>query len=61
MTTPTVDYMLDLTLICNGYHEWPVYGGTIVVKEDTLREALEDAYDQHMPSWPEFVDLNFQD
>ena len=58
MTVPTVEYMLDATLISNGLHRWPAKGGEITVAGDELRQALEDAYDPLMPNWPAMVEID---
>ena len=55
---PTVEYMLDATLISNGVHRWPVEGGTVEIATAELRSALENAYDSLMPTWPSTVEID---
>jgi hypothetical protein len=54
---PTVESMLDATLISNGIHRWPAEGGAIEITTDELRSALEDAHDPTMPNWPAMVEI----
>lgn len=58
---PTVNEVLNRTRTSNGFHAWPVYGGSITVPEQVLRSCLEDAYDQYMPNWPTLVYIPFSD
>ena len=53
--TPSVEYMLDATLISNGIHRWPTEGGAIQIATADLRQALEAAYDPLMCGWPAMV------
>jgi hypothetical protein len=54
---PTVEFMLDATLISNGIHRWPADGGAIEISTAELRQALEDAYDPTMPNWSAMVEI----
>lgn len=56
VTIPTVNDVLASTAIVNGFHAWPVQGGTIRLAEAELRPELEAAYDPTMPDWPVLVD-----
>ena len=55
--TPTVADLLKQTAIGNGLHRWSCEGGSIEVPADELRQALEEAYDPTMPSWPAMVEI----
>ena len=57
-TVPTVEYLLDATLVSNGIHRWPVEGGAIDITTDELRTALEDAYCPTMAAWPSLVTID---
>ena len=56
-TVPTVDDLLSSTAIGNGFHRWNVKGGSVYIDSETLRQALEEAYDPFMSGWPAMVDL----
>ena len=53
---PTVEDILNQTAVSNGFHDFAVEGGTIRISIDTLRQALENAYDPNMPNWVTLVD-----
>ena len=55
MTVPTVDALLASTAIGNGWHDWPIEGGSIRVETAALRIALERAYDPSMPNWASVI------
>ena len=55
--TPTVESMLDATLISNGIHRWPTEGGEIQIATADLRQALKAAYDPTMYNWPAMVEI----
>ena len=55
---PTVEFMLDATLISNGIHRWPTEGGEIQIATAELRQALEAAYDPTMYNWPAMVEID---
>lgn len=55
-SVPTPDFLLDVTAIGNGYHDWAVEGGVIRVTTDELRPFLEQAYDPNMPNWVALID-----
>lgn len=56
-TVPTVGDALSNTSVGNGYHDWPVEGGTIRLSEAGLKPALEAAYDPSAPDWQTLVSL----
>lgn len=56
MPIPTVDSLLASTAIGNGWHDWPIEGGSIRVETAALRIALGRAYDPFMPNWASFID-----
>ena len=56
--TPTVEFMLDATLISYGNHRWPAEGGAVEITTAELRPALEAAYDLTMPNWPAMVEID---
>jgi len=58
MTIPTVEDLLQSTAIGWGKHQWRIDCSVITVDHNELREALEDAYDPTMPSWPAMVQLD---
>jgi hypothetical protein len=58
MIVPTVEFVLDATLISNGIHRWPTEGGAIEITADELRQALENAYDPTMPNWTAMVEID---
>lgn len=53
---PSVQDVLDYTYVSNGFHQWGVTGGVVLVQTKDLRAALEDAYDANMVEWPSLVD-----
>ena len=55
---PTVESMLDATLVSNGIHRWPTEGGEITIATAELRQALDAAYDETMPNWPAMVEID---
>ena len=57
-TIPTVEFILDATLISHGNHRWPTEGGEITIATDELRPALEAAYDPAMPNWSAMVEID---
>lgn len=54
---PTVESMLDATLISHDIHRWPTEGGAVQITTAELRQALEAAYDPDMPNWPAMVEV----
>jgi hypothetical protein len=48
MIVPTVEFILEVTLISDGIHRWPTKGGEIQIATAELRQALEAAYDPTM-------------
>ena len=61
MSAPTVTEILSDTAIGNGYHRWAVEGGSITVTADSLRPALEAAYDPTMPDWTALIGYDKED
>lgn len=55
MAIPTIDSLLASTAIGNGWHDWPVEGGSVRIETAALRIALEQAYDPYMPSWASVI------
>lgn len=55
VTVPTVTDLLIQTSTSNCLHRWPVPGGSVMLRREQLRPALEDAYDPTMPDWPAMV------
>jgi hypothetical protein len=58
MNVPTVEHMLDATLVSNGLHRWPTKGSDIYLLTHDLRQALKAAYNPLMPNWPAMVEIN---
>lgn len=56
--TLTVDELMDSTAVGGGFHDWATDAAVIRVTAEQLRPALEAAYDENMPNWPVFVDLD---
>jgi len=58
MSNITVQNVLDMTVVSNGFHDFALEGGTVRISEDRLRPALEAAFDPDFPNWVELVQLD---
>lgn len=56
---PNVDHVLANCRESNGFYSWDVEGGRILLTEEQLRPALEEAYEEGMPGWTAFVNIDY--
>ncbi|MEB3317182.1 MAG: hypothetical protein VKO39_03455 [Cyanobacteriota bacterium] len=54
---PTVEDVLTVAHVCNGFYQWGVDGGIVTLSREQLLPALEAAYDPSMENWPFMVEI----